>query len=158
VPTAVFVAGYLLAWGAFSLAATAAQLALEHAKLMAPMMGLSSPLAGGLVFVAAGLYQLTPFKNACLTHCRSPAQFIAAHWRAGPWGAWRMGLAHGAYCVGCCSLLMLLLFVGGVMNLIWIAGLTVLVALEKLASFGEPLRVGVAALLTIAGAALIAGS
>jgi predicted metal-binding membrane protein len=153
---ASFAAGYLVLWILFSAFAVMAQWALERSGAMSGMMVLRSATLAGAFLIAAGLYQLTPFKNACLAHCRSPAQFIAAHWRAGPWGAWRMGLAHGAYCVGCCSLLMLLLFVGGVMNLIWIAGLTILVALEKLASFGERLRVGVAALLTIAGVALIA--
>jgi len=91
VPTAVFVAGYLLAWGAFSLAATAAQWALEHAALLSPTVRLSSPLAGGLVFVAAGLYQLTPLKHACLRRCRSPLAFLLEHWREGTAGALRMG-------------------------------------------------------------------
>jgi len=111
-----------------------------------------------MLLVAAGLYQFTPLKGACLRHCRGPA-FIAAHWRPGVAGAWRMGLTHGAYCVGCCSALMLLLFVGGVMNLIWIAGLTLLVAVEKLAPFrsltaraiGVALIAGGAALLVLAG-------
>ena len=139
VPTAVFVAGYLLAWGAFSLAATAAQLALEHAKLMAPMTGLSSPLAGGLVFVAAGLYQLTPLKHACLRRCRSPLAFVLEHWREGRAGALRMGVEHGAYCLGCCALLMALLFVGGVMNLLWAVAIAAWVLAEKLLPAGAVL-------------------
>jgi len=145
VPTAVFVAGYLLAWGAFSVAATAAQLGLEHAELMAPMAGLSSPLAGGLLFVAAGLYQLTPLKHACLRRCRSPLSFVLQHWHDGTAGALRMG----AYCLGCCALLMALLFVGGVMNLVWAAAIAVWVLLEKLLPRGE-------ALARIAGVAAIA--
>jgi predicted metal-binding membrane protein len=149
VPTAVFVAGYLLAWGAFSLAATAAQLALVHAKLMAPMMGLSSPLLGGLVFVAAGLYQLTPLKHACLRRCRSPLAFVLERWREGTAGALRMGVEHGAWCLGCCALLMTLLFVGGVMNLVWAAAIAAWVLVEKLLPRGE-------ALARIAGVAAIA--
>ncbi|HEX7217859.1 MAG TPA: DUF2182 domain-containing protein [Burkholderiales bacterium] len=149
VPTAVFVAGYLLAWGAFSVAATAAQLALEHARLMAPMAGLSSPLVGGLVFVAAGLYQLTPLKHACLRRCRSPLTFVLERWRDGTAGALRMGAEHGAWCLGCCALLMTLLFVGGVMNLWWAAAIAAWVVVEKILPHGD-------ALARIAGVAAIA--
>ncbi len=155
---AAFAAGYLAFWTLFSALAVAAQWALERSGAMTAMMVLHSAMLAGALLIAAGLYQLTPVKNACLARCRSPAQFVAAHWRPGAWGAWRMGLVHGAYCAGCCWVLMLLLFVGGVMNLIWIAALTILVALEKLATFGERLRVGVAAVLTIGGAMLIAGA
>jgi predicted metal-binding membrane protein len=108
-----------------------------------------------MLLIAAGLYQLTPLKAACLSHCRGPAVFIAAHWRPGVVGAWRMGLSHGAYCVGCCAALMLLLFVGGVMNLVWIAGLTLLVAIEKLAPFGAVTAKVVAVALITGGAALL---
>jgi predicted metal-binding membrane protein len=149
VPTAVFVAGYLLAWGAFSVAATAAQLGLEHAKLMAPMRGLASPLVGGLVFVAAGLYQLTPLKHACLRRCRSPLAFVLERWRDGTAGALRMGAEHGAWCLGCCALLMTLLFVGGVMNLWWAAAIAAWVVVEKILPHGD-------ALARIAGVAAIA--
>jgi predicted metal-binding membrane protein len=142
VPTTVFVAGYLLAWGAFSLAATAAQLGLEHAALMAPMMGLASPLVGGLVFVAAGLYQLTPLKHACLRRCRSPLAFVLERWRDGTAGALRMGIEHGAWCLGCCALLMTLLFVGGVMNLWWAAAIAAWVFVEKIFPRGEALARG----------------
>ena len=90
-----------------------------------------------LVMIAVGIYQLTPFKDACLGRCRSPAQFLSRHYRPGVLGALRLGLLHGAFCVGCCWLLMALLFVGGVMNLLWIAGLTLLVAAEKLLPRGE---------------------
>ena len=119
------------------------------------MMSSRSVLLSGLLLVAAGLYQLTPLKAACLRHCRGPAAFIAAHWRPGVVGAWRMGLSHGAYCVGCCAALMLLLFVGGVMNLMWIAGLTLLVAVEKLAPFGVVTAKATAVLLVAGGTALI---
>ena len=113
-----------------------------------------APLSGGLL-IAAGVYQLTPLKTACLRHCRGPAQFIAMHWRPGIAGAWRMGCRHGLYCIGCCAVLMLLLFVGGVMNLVWIAGLTLFVAIEKLAPFGEQAAKAMAALLVAGGALLI---
>jgi predicted metal-binding membrane protein len=149
VRTAVFVAGYLLAWGVFSLVATAAQWALEHAALMSPMTRLSSPLVGGLVFVAAGLYQLTPVKHACLRRCRSPLAFVLERWHEGTAGALRMGAEHGAYCLGCCALLMALLFVGGVMNLLWAAAIAVWVLVEKLVPAGEVLAraAGVMAIL-----------
>jgi predicted metal-binding membrane protein len=94
------------------------------------------PRLSGGVLIAAGVYQLTPLKTACLARCRSPVQFLAANWRTGAKGAFRMGIKHGAFCLGCCLFLMLLLFVGGVMNIAWIAGLTVYVALEKLTKWG----------------------
>jgi predicted metal-binding membrane protein len=109
----------------------------------------------GALLIAAGLYQLTPLKAACLNQCRAPISFIVMHWRPGAFGAWRMGLEHGLYCVGCCAVLMLLLFVGGIMNLVWIAGLTLFVALEKLAPFGATAARAAAALLIAAGAALV---
>lgn len=137
VPTAVFVAGYLLAWGAFSLGATVAQWALEGAALMTPAMRLSSPLLAGLLFVAVGLYQLTPLKHACLHRCRSPLAFVLEHWRDGAAGALRMGAEHGGYCLGCCAFLMVLLFAGGLMNLLWVAAIAAFVLLEKLAPRGE---------------------
>ena len=139
VPTALFVAGYLLAWTAFSFAATAAQWALERAALMTPMMRTSSPLLGALLFLAAGVYQLTPLKRACLKRCRSPLSFVLQHWREGPVGALRMGAEHGAFCLGCCALLMTLLFVGGIMNLLWAAAIGVFVLLEKAMPAGETL-------------------
>jgi len=139
VPTAAFVAGYLGAWGAFSLAATGAQWALERAALMMPMKHLTSPLLGGLLFVAAGAYQLTPLKHACLRRCRSPLAFVLEGWRDGTGGALRMGAEHGAYCLGCCAFLMALLFVGGLMNLLWVAAIAAFVLLEKLVPAGEAL-------------------
>jgi predicted metal-binding membrane protein len=133
VPTALFAAGYLLAWGGFSVAAALAQWALEKATLLSPMdMAANSRVLGGLLFIAAGLYQVTPVKLACLRSCRSPLDFVLNHWRDGPGGALRMGAAHGFYCLGCCWILMLLLFVGGVMNLLWVAGLAAVVFVEKL--------------------------
>lgn len=151
---AAFAAGYLCLWILFSLFAVTAQFALEHMGAMSAMMVLRSPAAAGALIAAAGLYQLTPLKDNCLAHCRAPASFLAAHWRPGIAGAWRMGLTHGAYCVGCCLALMLLLFVGGVMNLVWIAGLTLVVLAEKFLPQGPRLRVPLGHLLIAAGAAL----
>jgi len=133
VPTALFTGGYLLAWGGFSVAATLAQWGLERAALFSPMaMTTTSPLLGGLLFVAAGIYQFTPLKHACLRLCRSPFDFVANHWQDGAGGALRMGFSHGLYCLGCCWPLMALLFVGGVMNLVWVAVLAAVVLVEKL--------------------------
>ena len=137
IPTATFVSGYLLAWLAFSLAATFLQWSLEQVGLMhAMMMWSTNSVLSGLLLVAAGIYQLSPLKSACLKHCRSPADFLSRRWRKGRLGAARMGLEHGLYCVGCCWFLMALLFVGGIMNLVWIACLAIFVLAEKLAPYG----------------------
>ncbi len=127
-----FAGGYLVAWTAFSLIATLVQRALADQLLLSPMLELRSPVLGGGLLVAAGIYQLTPVKQTCLRSCQSPVSFITSHWRPGRAGAWRMGLEHGLYCLGCCWALMLLLFVGGVMNLVWIAAITIFVLLERL--------------------------
>jgi len=132
VPTAIFVAGYLLVWGAFSLAATVAQWWLQQAALLSPMLALETPLLGALIFVLAGLYQWTPLKYACLRQCRSPFGFLLSQWRDGWRGALRMGVRHGLYCLGCCWVLMLLLFTFGVMNLVWVAAVAAFVCAEKL--------------------------
>ena len=133
----VFAAGYLSVWTAFSLAAVALQFVLERAALLSPMMEASSIALAGMILMGAGIYQLTPLKQACLRHCRSPLEFVLTQWREGRHGAHVMGLHHGAYCVGCCWVLMGLLFVGGVMNLAWIAGLAAYVLVEKLAPAGH---------------------
>jgi predicted metal-binding membrane protein len=136
-PAAFLAAGYLLAWLLFSLAAAAAQELLQPAGLISGMMLWSKTAAlSASVLAAAGLYQLSPLKQACLTQCRAPVQFLVRHWRPGRMGALLLGVRHGAYCVGCCWLLMALLFVGGVMNLVWIAALTAFVLVEKLAPSG----------------------
>jgi len=133
VPAVAFLLGYLLAWLLFSAGATLLQWLLEQSGLVHGMMMWSnSYLLTAVLLVGAGLYQLSPLKYACLAHCQSPAAFLSRYWRNGWSGALRMGAAHGLYCVGCCWTLMLLLFAGGVMNLVWIAGLAVLVLLEKL--------------------------
>lgn len=132
----VFIAGYLLAWTGFSAAATAGQWALERAALLSPMLVAQSPRLGASLLVVAGVYQLTPWKGACLRHCRSPAHFFAEHFRPGRLGALRLGLHHGLCCLGCCWALMGLLFVGGVMNLVWIAAIALFVMAEKLVPGG----------------------
>jgi predicted metal-binding membrane protein len=137
VPTGVFALGYVLVWAAFSQVAVAAQWGLERSGMLSSMLASTSVTLGAALLIAAGLYQLTPLKYACLRHCRSPLFFIAHHWRPGEWGALRMGLEHGAFCTGCCWFLMALLFYGGVMNLFWIIGLALLVLLEKLAPAGH---------------------
>ena len=137
-PTGMFVAGYLLVWLAFSVAAAALYWLLEREAIVsATTMGSQSRWLSGAVLVAAGLYQLSPLKNACLSHCRAPAAFLSRHWRPGALGALRAGALHGTYCVGCCWMLMALLFVGGVMNLVWIAALAILVLVEKLLPAGR---------------------
>jgi predicted metal-binding membrane protein len=118
-------------------AATLGQWGLERLALLSPMdMTTTSARLGGLLFIAAGLYQLTPLKQACLAVCRSPFDFVVNHWRDGAVGALRMGLSHGLYCLGCCWILMALLFVGGVMNLLWVAVLAAVVLIEKLFPLG----------------------
>jgi predicted metal-binding membrane protein len=131
-----FAGGYLLAWAGFSLAATLLQWALAEAGLLSMMMESSSRKLGAALLVIAGVYQWTPLKDKCLTYCRGPAAFIAQNFRPGIGGALTLGAHHGLYCVGCCWALMLLLFVGGVMSLLWIAAITIFVLLEKLAPLG----------------------
>ncbi len=152
IPTGLFFTGYLASWFLFSLVATALQWGLEQAGLVhgMRMWSLSRPLSGALL-VAAGAYQFSALKAVCLEHCRAPTEYLSKHWRAGRWGAFRMGLGHGAYCVGCCWVLMALLFVGGTMNLIWIAGLSILVLGEKLAPAGHRLAHLIGALMIAAG-------
>jgi predicted metal-binding membrane protein len=129
-------AGYLLVWVGFSVAATLLQRALSMMLVLSPMMTLVSPPAAGLLLMAAAAYQLTPLKQACLDSCRSPITFITTHMKPGASGAFRLGVDHGLYCLGCCWALMLLLFAGGVMNLLVIAALMMFVLFEKLAPFG----------------------
>jgi predicted metal-binding membrane protein len=136
-PTIIFVSGYVAVWTVFSLLATVIQWGLERAALLSPMLASTSPSLGAALLVGAGVYQLTPMKAACLRHCRAPAQFISQHWRPGRTGAFQMGIIHGAYCLGCCWILMGLLFFGGVMNLLWIAAITITVLAEKVLPFGN---------------------
>jgi predicted metal-binding membrane protein len=151
--TEVFVAGYVVIWTLFSLVATIAQWTLDCMALLSPMMMSNNNILGGVLLLAAGGYQLTPFKGACLRHCRSPVQFLASRWKSSRIGAFQMGLEHGAFCLGCCWMLMGLLFFGGVMNLWWIGGLTLFVLLEKILPFGA--RAGQLMGVILAGCGLL---
>jgi predicted metal-binding membrane protein len=146
-----FLGGYLLVWAAFSLIATAAQWGLERAALLTPMMEGASKIFGGAVLIAAGLYQVTPLKDVCLRQCQAPLAFIQHYggFRRDAAGSLRLGARHGVYCVGCCWALMALLFVGGVMNVLWIAGIAVFVLVEKV--------VPAVPIARIAGAAFLLG-
>ena len=130
-------AGYLVVWGLFSVAATVLQRVLASALLLTPMMEPETPIIAAVVLALAGVYQLTPLKRACLRVCRSPLSFLLQRWSAGTLGALRLGVAHGLYCLGCCWALMLLLFAGGVMNLVVIVALMLWVLAEKFLPFGE---------------------
>ena len=149
--------GYLVVWALFSAVATAAQLMLSTQLAISPMMTLTSPRAGAALLVIAGIYQFTPLKRVCLQACQSPFSFLMHHWRAGVGGAFRMGLDHGVYCLGCCWALMLLLFVGGVMDLTVIAALAAFVALEKLSPFGIHTARVSGLLLVVWGGWILAG-
>jgi|APSaa5957512493_1039668.scaffolds.fasta_scaffold31292_2 predicted metal-binding membrane protein len=133
----LFVLGYAAAWTGFSLAATVLQSGLQQMALLTPMLTATSTFFTGLLFCGAGLFQFSRLKTTCLELCRSPLGFFLGHWRDGRWGAFYMGLAHGAFCLGCCWALMLLLFTFGVMNLYWVVALTATVMLEKLTPFGR---------------------
>jgi predicted metal-binding membrane protein len=132
VPAYWFVAGYVLIWTFFSAVATSLQWGLDQAALISPMLVSTSPFLGAILLISAGAWQLSPVKDTCLRHCRSPAMYIATHFRPGIPAAVQLGIRHGIYCLGCCWLLMGLLFVGGVMNLLWIAAITAFVLVEKL--------------------------
>jgi len=156
-PSLLLLAGYLVVWLAFAVAAAALQKALQPAGLLSAMM-LSSKSAAlsAAVLAAAGLYQLSDFKHTCLAQCRDPVRFLTEHWRPGRFGSFVLGVRHGAYCVGCCWMLMALLFVGGVMNLIWIAMLTLVVLVEKLAPAGATIgKLSGGLLIVWAGATLL---
>ena len=132
-----FVLGYIALWTVFSLVAVSLQFGLEIAAMLSPTMQTTNGALAGVVLITAGVYQWTSLKQACLQHCRSPLEFLVTHWRNGLRGAFAMGMQHGAYCLGCCWMLMLLLFIGGVMNLLWIAALTFFVLVEKFAPAGH---------------------
>ena len=159
VPRAVlmFGLGYLIVWVGFSACAALAQWGLHRAAMLSPAMAASSPRLAGAILIAAGAYQLTPFKGACLTHCRSPLGFLMTNWRDGTMGALRMGLGHGVYCLGCCWALMSVLFVVGVMNLVWVAALTVFVLAEKIAPAGALIARAAGAMMIVVGVIFVAG-
>ncbi len=158
--TAWFAGGYLLAWTAFALVAVIVQWGLERALLLTPMMASASTVFGGTLLIAAGLYQWTPLKNSCLSQCQSPLVFIQRHggFRREPLASLRLGARHGLYCIGCCWALMALLFVGGVMNLLWVAGLAILVLAEKVIPAGRWIARVTGAVLIGAGTWLLTGA
>lgn len=135
--TAVFTLGYLLVWAFYATVAAVLQWELHRLALLSPAMVSARPWLGGGLLIAAGLYQWQSLKDSCLSHCRSPLGFLAAEWREGTWGALVMGIRHGSFCVGCCALLMTLLFVAGVMNLLWVAAIAIFVLIERLAPSGK---------------------
>lgn len=149
--TGWFAGGYLFAWTIFAVAATMGQWVLERAALLTPMMASASATFGAAVLIAAGAYQWSRIKDVCLVQCQSPLAFLQRHggFRGGARGAFGLGARHGAYCVGCCWVLMLLLFVGGVMNIAWVAMLAILVLLEKVTPVGR-------AVARVSGAGLVA--
>jgi len=152
--TVWFTAGYILVWVAFALLATLVQWALERTALLDSWMASTSNVLAGLVFVAAGSYQWTRLKDVCLAQCQMPFAFLMRHggFRRDAPGSLVLGLRHGAYCVGCCWVLMTLLLVGGVMNVLWIALLALLIILEKVTSFGRPIAHLAGIVLVVAGA------
>ena len=153
--TGLFLGGYLLVWAGYSLLAALGQWGLHAAALISPALAVA-PWLGGLLLIAAGAYQFTPLKDACLSRCQSPFGFILTEWREGAAGALVMGLRHGAFCVGCCWVLMALLFVAGVMNLLWVAAIAAFVPLEKVAPFGRVVSRLAGGVLIVWGAWLLA--
>ncbi len=156
IPTSLFASAYLVAWAGFSVIAVGLQWGFERTALLSPMMASANVIFGASLLIAAGFYQLTPLKQACLRYCQSPLQFVLARWRNGAGGAFRMGLEHGVFCVGCCWFLMGLLFFGGVMNLYWIMGIAVYVLLEKSVPVGHWLSYATGAVLIVGGGVLLA--
>jgi predicted metal-binding membrane protein len=156
-PTGWFAAGYLLVWFGFAFAATSAQWGLERAALLTPMMESASNAVGGILLIMAGLYQWSPLKDTCLAQCQAPLLFIQRYggFRRNVLGALEIGVRHGAYCVGCCWALMTLLFVGGVMNVLWIAAIAALVLVEKVVVGGRLVSRAAGAGLIIAGVCLL---
>ncbi len=155
VSAGVFASTYVIVWGGLSLLATFAQMQLDGLALLSPMMKSASVPLGAALLIAAGVYQMTPLKYACLRHCRTPIDFFARRWRRGTKGALLMGLEHGAFCLGCCWVMMGLLFYAGVMNLLWVAGLAVYVLLEKLAPAGRGISRFAGVVLILWGVAVL---
>ena len=158
VPTAgLFTLGYVLVWTGFSIAATWLQWSLDRAGWLSEAMAATSTMVAGSVLIAAGIYQWTPLKQSCLKHCRSPLAFLLQHWRKGAWGAVTNGVRHGIFCLGCCWMLMLMLFIGGLMNLLWIGGLAVVVLVEKMLPWGGLMSRIIGAALVACGAVTLLG-
>ena len=155
VSAGIFAAAYVIVWGGFGLLATFAQLQLDGLALLSPTMKSASVPLGSALLIAAGVYQMTPLKYACLRHCRTPIDFFARRWRRGAKGALLMGLEHGGFCLGCCWVMMGLLFYAGVMNLLWVAGLALYVLLEKLAPAGQGISRFAGVVLILWGVAVL---
>jgi predicted metal-binding membrane protein len=157
-PAGWFAGGYLLAWSGFALIATFAQWQLERLALLTPMLQSASQIFGGAVLIAAGVYQWTPLKRSCLAQCRAPLAFVQRHggFKPGISGSLRLGALHGLTCIGCCAALMALLFVGGVMNLAWIAAIALFVLVEKAVPGGEIISRSAGLAAIVAGVWLIA--
>ena len=153
--TGTFAAGYLLIWGGFAVVAAALQVGLGQMALLSPSLAFVSTRLAGLVFLLAAAYEYSPLKNRCLTQCSSPISFITSHWRPGIVGALRMGVAHGAFCVGCCWALMLLLFTVGVMNLLWVAVLAVFVLVQKVLPYGRVTTTVAGTAMAVVGVVLL---
>lgn len=153
--TSLFALGYLAVWAGFSVLAVALQWQLGRIALLSPMMVTTSVAVGAVLLIGAGIWQLTPLKHACLRHCRASAEFLTLHWRKGQAGAVQMGVLHGAFCLGCCWMLMLLLFYGGIMNIYWIAGLATLIFVEKLAPLGHWVTSVIGVVLIVWGGTLL---
>jgi len=155
VPTGVFLLGYALVWTAYAAVAALAQWRLHEADLLSAAMASTSTRLGGALLLVAGAFQWTPLKQACLAKCRSPLSFVMTEWREGRTGAFVMGMRHGAYCVACCWALMALLFVAGVMNLLWIAGLAIVVLAERVLPGGAAVSRIAGVLLLLAGVVVL---
>jgi predicted metal-binding membrane protein len=153
--TGTFAAGYLIIWGGFAVVAAGLQVELGQMALLSPSLAFVSKRLAGITFLLAAAYEFSPLKNRCLTQCSSPLSFITVHWRPGIAGALRMGIVHGAFCVGCCWALMLLLFVAGVMNLLWVALLAVLVLVQKVLPLQRATTMVTGGAMLIAGATLM---
>ena len=157
ISTGLFLTGYLIVWTGFSAVATFAQWQLHAAALLSPAMTSASPVLGGWLLIGAGVFQWTPLKRACLKRCRTPLGFLMTCWRDGRRGAVAMGLHHGAFCVGCCWILMGLLFVAGVMNLLWVAAVAAFVLVEKALPRGAWIGRAMGSVLIVWGAVMLMG-
>jgi predicted metal-binding membrane protein len=156
-PSWIFVAGYVVLWTLTGSVGYAADIAIQSLPETFPTLRANGALIGGLTLIGAGAYQLTPFKYRCLSQCRSPLSFLISSWRDGAGGAFRMGVHHGLYCLGCCWSLMVVLFVVGTMNLLWMGVLSMVIFVEKIVPQGVTLGKVTGLALILFGAALAMG-
>jgi predicted metal-binding membrane protein len=155
VPSGYFLAGYFLVWAAFSLLATILQWFLQQISLLNPDMETTDKILGGSIIIIAGVFQFTPLKKRCLHYCRTPVDFVHRNWKEGKTGAIKMGIENGIFCLGCCWVLMTLLFVAGIMNLLWIALITLFILVEKMIPYSKPVSFIAGALLVVYGISLL---